>query len=145
MILHDRPLTFSRTYQVTQSQLWSAITVHAEMLKWYFDNIPDFKAEVGFVTKFPVEAPSQVFVHNWEVTEVVSESLIRYEWTFDDIPGRGSTTWQVSAEGVGSRLVLTDEIHEPYPKGIPEFERESAVGGWTYFLDERLGPYLKSK
>lgn len=130
---------------MSPEQLWSAITNHSEMLKWYFDNLPDFQAEVGFVTKFPIEAPSQVFVHNWKVTEVVRETLIRYEWTFDDIPGRGSTTWQVSAEGEGSRLVLTDEIHEPYPKGIPEFERESAVGGWTYFLDERLGPYLKSE
>ena len=144
MLLHNEPLEFKRTYKVSPIQLWTAITRHDQMVQWYFDNFPDFKAEVGFTTKFDVQAPSQVFVHNWHVTEVITEKRIVYEWTFDDIPGRGSTTWEVHPDGDGSALILTDRIHEDYPQDVPEFKRESAVGGWTYFLDERLGPYLAS-
>jgi len=144
MLDSNAPLEFVRTYKVAPAQLWKAITDHGVMIQWYFDNIPDFKAEVGFHTKFDVQAPSQVFVHNWKVTEVDEDSKIAYEWTFDNIVGRGSTTWEVSPHEEGSQLKLTDRIHEGYPQDVPEFKRESAVGGWNYFLDERLGPFLSS-
>jgi len=143
MLSVERTLEFTRSYKVSPQRLWCAITSHKEMVQWYFDNIPDFQAKVGFTTKFPVEAPSQIFVHNWEVTQVIQRELIAYTWTFDDTPGRGSTTWKVSPDNEGAQLVLIDQIHESYPDDVPEFKRESAEGGWTYFLDERLKSYME--
>ncbi len=41
------------------------------MIKRFIENLPDFKPEVGFKTKFNVQAPSRDFMHLWEVVEVI--------------------------------------------------------------------------
>ncbi len=40
------------------------------MRKWYFENIPAFKPEVGFETQFNVQSEERNFLHKWKVTEV---------------------------------------------------------------------------
>jgi len=42
-------------------------------------------------------------------------------------------------------LTLTTQITEDFDDSIPEFKRESCIGGWNYFLKERLFNYLKQK
>jgi len=142
MLASDPPIKITQTYSASPERLWSAITDLQEMLVWYFEIIPDFKAEVGFKTKFDVQAETQVFVHNWEITEVIEGKLIAYTWTFDGIPGSGTTIWEVSAEGEGSKLEFTNQVLEDFPQDVIEFKRESGEAGWKYFLGERLGSYL---
>ena len=50
-------------------------------------------------------------------------------WTlFDDGPG---TILQVSHAGI-----------ESFPQDDPAFSREAGIGGWTWFICERLPAYL---
>ena len=52
------------------------------MRKWYFENIPSFKPEVGFKTQFNVQSQHRNFLHIWKVTEVVPKKMITYNWKY---------------------------------------------------------------
>ena len=47
------------------TRLWHALTDAQVMRQWFFDNIPDFKPEVGFTTEFMVDAGERQFLHQW--------------------------------------------------------------------------------
>ena len=50
--------------------MWKATTALEYMVQCYFKNIPAFKPEVGFETRFNVKAPSGDYMYIWKVTEV---------------------------------------------------------------------------
>lgn len=137
-----KPIIVERNINASVASAWRAITVQEEMIQWYFDNIPDFKAEVGFETGFNVQAPSRDFYHLWKVTKVVTNKMISYTWNYTDIQGESVSTFEISEEKEGIKLMLTCVGLENLPQDIPEFSRESCTGGWNYFLD-RLKNYLE--
>ena len=138
------PIVVEVTYSAFAEKVWKAITERDQMVQWFFDNIPDFKAEVGFRTEFPVVAPSQTFIHIWTVTEVVPNKKLTYKWNFGGFKSDAFTTFELTEEGTQTTLKLTAVGGEGFlkEKNIPEFERESGVGGWNYFLGESLKKYL---
>ncbi len=125
--------------------MWDAITNASEMRQWFFDNIPDFSAEVGFETSFNVKAPSRDFFHIWKVTEVVPLQKLTYSWRFKGFDARSFTTWELFDEGNQTLLRVTAAEGYRFPQDIPEFQRESGVGGWNYFIKERLKGYFEKK
>ena len=141
----DLPIILETVYPASMQAVWSALTDHKEMLLWYFDNIPAFKAEVGFTTQFLIENEGRKFTHSWIVQEVEAGKRIKYGWTFSEYPGNSYTDFELSEEGEKVRLKLTVVVEEDFPTDIPEFQRESGIAGWTYFLEERLKAYLEKK
>ena len=139
----DDPIVFERTYPKPLAKVWTAISYLPEMHKWYFPEIPAFEARVGFKTQFNIQAPSQDFLHLWEVLEVVAETKLVYQWTFKDVVGCSTTTWELAETKEGTLLTLTNDVLEDFPDDIPEFTIESCKGGWDYFINERLADYLK--
>lgn len=139
----DPPVIVSATYNCKTNQLWKALTELSEMKKWYFDNIPDFKAIKGFKTKFLISNEGRNFTHNWEVTNIDPGKMIQYTWTFDEHPGQSYSKFDISKlTDSKSLLSVTSVVLENYPEGIPEFKRESCEGGWNYFLNDRLNSYF---
>ena len=61
----DEPIIVEEIYQAPLEKVWSALTEIEQMKQWYFDNIPAFKPEVGFETKFDVNvnilSPDKIF------------------------------------------------------------------------------------
>jgi len=45
----------------------------------------------------------------------------------------------------GTQLRLTNIITADYPSDVPEFKRESCIGGWNYFLRESLKRFLEKE
>jgi uncharacterized protein YndB with AHSA1/START domain len=82
------------------------------------------------------------FFHKWKVTEVVPVKRIAYAWTFDNYPGASTSTFDLSANGDSTTLKLTVVVTVSFPEDIPEFQRESCVAGWEYFIGQRLRSYL---
>ncbi len=122
--------------------VWNAITQLDPMKQWFFDNIPSFKPLIGFETQFNVKAPSRDFLHRWKIIEVVPNKKIVYSWKYENINGEGTVTFELIEENHQTKLVLTNEGLESFPQDIPEFARESCVGGWNYFIKQRLKEYL---
>ncbi len=87
MKTNDEPIIVEQTFNASVEKVWKAITEIDQMLKWYFDNIPDFKTEVGFQTEFNIENEGRKFLHIWKVTEVVPMKRIAYGWKFEGYAG----------------------------------------------------------
>ena len=138
----DKPIIVEQTFSVPVEVVWKSITEHDQMIKWFFENIPSFKAEVGFKTQFIVENEGRVFPHLWEITEVIPNNKITYSWKYEDYPGLAYVTFELFEQNDLTLLKLTNTVVESFPDNIPEFRRESCIGGWEFFIKSRLTEYL---
>ena len=143
MKVTDPPIVVEQIFDKSLNNIWKAITELDQMKKWFFDNIPDFKPEVGFKTQFNVQVPSRDFMHLWEIVEVVSGRKIVYNWSYKDLKGVGLVIFELFQEDNKTRLKLTNTIIDDFDDSIPEFRRESCIGGWNYFIKESLVQFLR--
>lgn len=137
------PIIVSQEYQATPLEVWNAITRPQQMRKWYFEQIEDFKAQEGFKTQFTIEHNNRTFTHCWEITEVIPQKKVAYTWTYPEYPGKAIVSFDILATKNGTMLTLTNTVKEDFPNNIPEFTRESCLGGWQYFIQQELKMYLE--
>ena len=134
-----KSVVVTKTINKPKSEVWNAVINHSQMIQWFFDDIPDFKPEVGFTTEFNVSSGERNFLHVWRVTEVEHQHKIVCEWKYPEYVDESlwvtfelkelsanSTEFKVEALGI--------EHFENF--NIPEFKRESCEGGWNYFAEE---------
>lgn len=140
----DDPVIIEQSFNVDIQTVWNSITRIELMRKWYFENIPAFRPEVGFETQFNVVSEDRNFLHLWKVTEVVPGKKISYNWKYDNYQGDSFVVFELSEQFNMTKLKLTHQVLENFPDSIPEFSRESCIGGWIYFIKNRLKEYLKS-
>ncbi|UCG61251.1 MAG: SRPBCC domain-containing protein [Candidatus Zixiibacteriota bacterium] len=145
MKANEDPIVVEETYHAAIDTVWKAITDVKLMRQWYFDNIPEFKPEVGFETQFNVKSEDRNFLHLWKIIDAEPMKRIAYTWKFEGYPGDSFVVWELSRKNDSTRLRLTCIIKEDFPDDIPEFKRESCVAGWKYFLTERLKEFLSGK
>ncbi|KAA3622296.1 MAG: SRPBCC domain-containing protein [Bacteroidetes bacterium] len=139
----DSPIIVEVSFNSNKEALWQAITDHSRMIQWFFDNIPDFQPQVGFKTRFEVSPGERTFTHCWEITEVKPFQKITYNWNYEEYPGDAFVTFEISPKHDQVTVKLTMDIIEDFPDEIPEFQLESCLGGWNYFLGENLKKYLE--
>jgi uncharacterized protein YndB with AHSA1/START domain len=139
----EPPIIVTQLFKQSIETVWKAITEVNQMQQWFFDNIPDFKAEVGFQTQFNVKAPSRDFLHIWTITEVVPNEKIVTYWKYENCKGNSYVTFELKPHNEGTQFTVITKVIEDFPDDIPEFARESCIGGWNYFVKERLLAYLK--
>ncbi|TYQ00488.1 uncharacterized protein YndB with AHSA1/START domain [Tenacibaculum adriaticum] len=139
------PIIVKRIINQPIGKVWNAITDLDQMVQWFFENIPDFKAEVGFVTEFKVKSKTRDFLHLWKIVEVIPNQKIKYDWRYPDYYGGSSfVTFELISEGNNkTELIITAKGIENFPQEIPEFSRESCRGGWEYFSN-RLKNFLEN-
>jgi uncharacterized protein YndB with AHSA1/START domain len=138
----DEPIVVEQTFNSSIESVWYAITEIGQMRKWYFENIPAFKPEIGFETQFNVQSNERNFLHKWKVTEVQPLRMIKYSWEFKEYPGKSTATFELLRQDNLTKLKLTVDVLEDFPENIPEFKRESCIAGWEYFINNRLKDYL---
>ena len=138
----DPPIIVEEIFKSSLPLVWAALTEHEQMLKWYFDNIEDFKAEVGFETTFKTPSGDRVFTHQWRVTEVIPLQKISYQWNYAEYAGDSVISFELFEKEKDVRLQVTVDVLEDFPSDIPEFKRESCIGGWQYFIGQQLKQYL---
>ena len=139
----EPPIFVSQIFSQSVATIWNAITEVDQMRQWFFDNIPSFNAEVGFQTEFNVKAPSRDFLHIWTVTEVIPEQKIVTNWSYENCKGNSFVTFELKPYTEGTQFTVTTKVVEDFPDDIPEFQRESCIDGWNYFVKERLVAYLE--
>lgn len=125
--------------------VWEAITNPAEMKRWYFENMPDFKPEPGFTTSFVMTSNGNNFTATWEITEVVPEKRIVCKWSYKEYRGLGIVTFILSPKKQKTLITVINEGLETFPQDIPEFTKESCTAGWEFFIKKNLPDYLKKK
>jgi len=51
-------------------------------------------------------------------------------------------SFELKEQAGGCRVTVTHTVVESFPQSIPEFTRESCLGGWSYFIQQQLASYL---
>jgi len=143
MITEHEPVLVTQKFSVPVQKVWKAITNPDQMKAWFFENIPDFKPEVGFNTRFNVDSGEHHFMHLWEITEVIPGKRIVYNWRYEGYPGNSFVVFELFDEDKRTCLKLSHLGVASFPDDIPEFTRESCLGGWNYFIKNRLKTYLE--
>ena len=138
----EDPVIVKQRFKCDPKTLWSAITTHKEMIQWFFENIPEFRPEVGFKVAFTIENEGRLFQHLWEIKEVIPMKRIVYDWRYTGYQGSSSVTFEIEALAEGAELSVYQKNDIPYDPSIPEFTRESCEGGWQYFIRNRLKVHL---
>ena len=136
------PIVVEQQFNKPIKPVWAAITEPEQMVRWFFHSIPDFKPEVGFETSFDVDSGNRIFRHLWKIIEADSPSRITYHWSYKDINGAGTVIFELFENENGTLLRVTNEGLNTFPNDIPEFSRDSCIGGWEYFIKDRLKNYL---
>ena len=135
------PLVIERTFKAPVDLVWNALTDADEMRHWYFD-LEDFKPQVGFEFRFVVEHEGNTYDHRCKVTEVIPKRKLAYTWRYEGHEGESLVAFELFAEGDKTRLKLTHEGLETFPK-LPNFGRESFTQGWTEIIGSSLKDYLE--
>ena len=142
--MNDEPITFERTYKAPIEKVWKAITDKEEMKLWYFD-LEEFRPEVGFEFQFEGGTPERTYLHLCRVTEVIEGRKLQYSWRYDGYPGNSFVTFELFPEGDYTRLKLTHEGLETFPKENKDFAKENFVQGWSEITGTNLKNFLEKE
>lgn len=138
-----KEIIVTQSFNCSRKVIWDAITTHDQMIQWFFENIPSFRPEEGFHTKFVVEHEGRTFTHLWTILEVIPEKKIVYDWRYKEYPGIGQVIFELSDYNGLTQLTLTNHGLETFPKDIEEFKEESCKAGWNYFINQRLREFIE--
>ncbi len=131
-----------RTLNAPVARVWKALTDVDQMREWYFD-LKEFKPEVGFKFEFVVEHEGTKYHHLCRVTEVIPEMKIVYTWRYKDEPGDSLVTIELFPESNMTRLRLTHEGLETFPK-TPAYARKNFEQGWTQIIGTELKQFVEN-
>jgi uncharacterized protein YndB with AHSA1/START domain len=110
-------------------RVWQALTDVDQMRAWYFD-LKEFKPERGFEFEFIVEHEGAKYHHLCQVTEAIPQKKLAYTWRYKGEPGDSLVTFELFAEGNKTKLRVTHEGLETFPK-TPAYARKNFEMGWT--------------
>jgi uncharacterized protein YndB with AHSA1/START domain len=134
-------LTVERTFNAPVARVWEALTDVDQMRVWYFD-LKGFKPEVGFEFEFIVEHEGNSYHHLCKVTEVIPQKKIAYTWRYKGEPGNSLVTIALSGEGDKTKLRLTHEGLETFPK-TPLYARKNFEAGWNAIIGTELKQFVE--
>ena len=136
-------VVFERTFNAPVGRVWKALTDVEEMRQWYF-NLKQFKAEVGFEFEFVVEHEGTTYHHLCKVTQVIPQKKLAYTWRYKGHEGDSLVTFELFADGDETRLKLTHQGLETFPK-TAAFARKNFEAGWTAIIGSELKQFLEGK
>ena len=136
-------VVIERTFNAPVARVWKAITDVEEMRSWYFE-LNAFKPEVGFEFEFIVEHEGMKYHHLCQVTEVIPHKKLAYSWRYAGHEGDSLVILELFAAGDKTRLKLTHEGLETFPK-TPSFARKNFMEGWTEIIGSSLKEFVEAK
>jgi uncharacterized protein YndB with AHSA1/START domain len=137
------PLVIERTFNAPVAAVWQALTTKAAIKQWSFD-VSGFKAEAGFEFTFYGEKDGMKYFHRCQVTEAIPRKKLAYSWRYEGHAGDSLVTIELFAEKGKTRLKLTHDGLETFPK-TKAFARKNFTEGWTYLVGASLKAWVEKK
>ncbi len=134
-------VVIERTFNAPVARVWKALTDANEMRIWYFD-LKEFRPEPGFEFEFTVEHEGVRYHHLCKVTEVIPQKKLAYTWRYQGQEGDSLVTFELFADGDKTRLKLTLEEIETFPK-TPAYARKNFEAGWTEIIGSSLKQFVE--
>ncbi|WP_336516475.1 SRPBCC family protein [Pollutibacter soli] len=136
------PVVVEKTYPVSASRLWNALTVNEEMKQWYFE-LAEFRPEPGFEFEFWAGDDKKKWLHKCRVTTVIPLSVIAYTWRYEGYPGNSEVKFELLPDGQGQTMLrITHTGLETFPQDVPELQTHNFEFGWKQFAEQELSEYL---
>jgi uncharacterized protein YndB with AHSA1/START domain len=135
-------VVLERTYNAPVARVWKALTDADQMRVWYFD-LKEFKPEVGFEFEFTVEHEGNRYHHLCKITKVIPQKKLAYTWRYANEEGNSLVTFELFGEGEKTRLKLTHEGIETFPK-TPAYARKNFEAGWTTLIGTELKQFVEN-
>jgi len=136
-------VVLERTFNAPVARVWKALTDVDQMRQWYFD-LKAFEPEVAFEFGFVVEHEGNTYDHRCRITEVIPQKKIAYTWRYHGHEGDSLVTFELFPEGEKTRLKLTHEGLDTFPK-TAAFARENFEKGWTQLIGSELKQFMEKK
>jgi uncharacterized protein YndB with AHSA1/START domain len=141
--MKKKTFKIERIFKANIKDVWRAITEKELMKQWYFD-IPEFKAEVGFTFEFTGgEEGGKQYLHRCAITEVVKEKKLTHTWSFVGYEGTSYLTYELFEDGDNTKLKLTHSGIETFPLDNPDFAFAKFKPGWNYIIGTALKNFLE--
>jgi len=137
------PLVIERTYRAPIETVWRAITEVDQLKQWFMREINSFRPELGFETEFTVRNRDKDFPHIWKVLDVVPGRKIAVEWKFAGYSGSSVATMELFEESDGTKLRLTHEGLENYPREATDLAKKNFAMGWNALIHQQLPNFLQ--
>lgn len=141
----DKPIIIEHIFDSPVEVIWKALTELDQMHQWFFENIKEFKLTAGFETQFLIKSETRDFLHLWEIKEVMPPHKLVVNWKFEGYEGEADVIFQLSESNNKTKLRLVNKVIRSFPQDIPEFTRESCIGGWNFFIKQNLKNYIDNK
>lgn len=139
----EQPFIIERVFDASIETVWKAITENELMKQWYF-NLPEFKAEVGFKFSFTGgPSPEKQYVHLCEILEVIPSKKLKYTWDYQGYEGSSIVTFELFEEGLKTKIRLTHEGLETFPRDNSDFAKENFEKGWTGIIGTSLKEFVE--
>src|SRR5438067_13327931 len=136
-------VVIERAFNAPVAKVWLALTDVDQMWQWYFD-LREFRPEVGFEFDFVVEHEGNNYHHLCKITEVIPQKKIAYTWRYKGEPGDSLVTFELFGEGEKTRLKLTHEGIESFPK-TPAYARKNFEAGWIAIIGSELKRFVEQE
>jgi len=98
---------------------------------------------VGFEFEFSVEHKGMNYHHLCKITEVIPQKKLVHTWRYKGHEGDSLVTFELFADGDKTRLKLTHEGLETFPK-TPSFARKNFMEGWTQLISSSLKEFVEN-
>lgn len=143
--METKPLIVERSYNAPIERVWKAITDKDQMKEWYFE-LEEFRPEKGFKFRFTGGDENVQYLHECEVIVADPPNKLSYSWTYPELSGYSVVTFELFSEGVArTRLRLSHEGIETFPKDDPNFDIASFTKGWNEIIGELLRKYVEQR
>jgi uncharacterized protein YndB with AHSA1/START domain len=142
--MNAEPIIIEKELNAPLATVWKALTEKELMKQWYFD-LEDFKAEVGFEFRFPGGPDGKSYTHICNVVSAIKEQKLAYTWKYEGYEGVSTVTFDLFPEGEHTRIKLSHEGLETFPADNPDLAIENFVMGWNHIIGISLPEFLEGK
>lgn len=141
--MSGRIVKVERVFDAPKNLVWRALTEKELMKLWYFD-LAEFKAELGFRFEFMGGPPDGVqHKHLCEITQVDFEQKLSYSWKYDGYEGESHVSFELFPENESTRLVLTHTGLDTFPQ-LADFAIANFEAGWNDIINKLLKEFLET-
>lgn len=141
--MEEQTYKIERTFNAGRKDVWLALTDKDLMKQWYFD-LSEFKAEVGFVFEFTGQTEEGVqYLHRCEITEVIKEQKLTHTWSYVGYEGTSYLTFELFDEGENTLLKLTHAGIGNFPSEVKDFAFQNFEKGWNHIINITLKEFLE--
>lgn len=130
--MDNAPVILTMHFDAPVSKVWKALTNKEQMKEWYFD-VQDYELEPGKEFHF-YEPGGTSYLHQCRILEVIPEKRFSHTWAYPKFSsGETTLTWDLEAEGNGTKLTLTHAGIENLAEAGEAFSKASFTEGWKGF------------